>query len=40
LNAVEETFGADIDYAQLVKIYGASPDGGRAAKALPNALAL
>ena len=29
LNAVEETFGADVDYAQLVKIYGASPDGGK-----------
>jgi IS1 family transposase len=29
LNAVEETFGAEIDYAQLVKIYGPSPDGPR-----------
>ncbi len=29
LDAVEETFGADIDYAQLVKIYGASPEGGK-----------
>jgi IS1 family transposase len=27
LDAVEETFGADIDYAQLVKIYGAAPEG-------------
>ncbi len=27
LNAVEETFGADVDYAQLVKIYGPSPEG-------------
>ena len=26
LDAVEGAFGADIDYAQLVKIYGASPD--------------
>ena len=26
LEAVEGAFGADIDYAQLVKIYGASPD--------------
>ena len=29
LEAVEGAFGADIDYAQLVKIYGASPDGGK-----------
>lgn len=29
LSAVEDAFGADIDYAQLVKIYGASPDGER-----------
>ncbi len=27
LEAVEGAFGADVDYAQLVKIYGASPDG-------------
>ncbi len=27
LNAIEETFGADIDYAMLVKIYGASVEG-------------
>ncbi len=27
LEAVEEAFGADVDYAQLVKIYGAAPDG-------------
>ena len=27
LNAVEGVFGADVDYAQLVKLYGASPDG-------------
>lgn len=26
LEAVEEAFGADVDYAQLVKLYGASPD--------------
>jgi 3-methyladenine DNA glycosylase/8-oxoguanine DNA glycosylase len=26
LEAVEGAFGADIDYAQLVKIYGASPE--------------
>jgi IS1 family transposase len=26
LQAVEGAFGADVDYAQLVKIYGASPD--------------
>lgn len=29
LDAVEETFGADIDYAQLVKIYGPAPEGSR-----------
>lgn len=28
LNAVEDAFGADIDYAMLVKIYGASAEGG------------
>lgn len=27
LNAVEDAFGAEIDYAMLVKIYGASPEG-------------
>lgn len=27
LEAVEEAFGADVDYAQLVKIYGAAPEG-------------
>jgi IS1 family transposase len=27
LNAVEEAFGADVDYAQLVKLYGATPSG-------------
>jgi IS1 family transposase len=26
LSAVEETFGADIDYSMLVKLYGPSPD--------------
>ena len=26
LRAVDETFGIDVDYAQLVKIYGAAPD--------------
>lgn len=29
LNAVEETFGADVDYAQLVKIYGEAPEGSK-----------
>jgi IS1 family transposase len=29
LDAVEGAFGADIDYAMLVKIYGASPDGAK-----------
>jgi len=26
LNAVEEAFGSDVDYAQLVKLYGAAPE--------------
>lgn len=29
LEVVEGAFGADVDYAQLVKIYGAAPDGGK-----------
>ncbi|WP_210165845.1 IS1 family transposase [Hoeflea sp. IMCC20628] len=29
LNVVEGAFGADVDYAQLVKIYGTDPDGVR-----------
>ena len=29
VEAVEESFGADVDYAQLVKIYGAAPEGQR-----------
>jgi IS1 family transposase len=28
LHAVEEVFGADVDFAQLVKIYGNAPEGG------------
>lgn len=28
LEAVEDTFGADVDYAQLVKVYGPVPDTG------------
>jgi len=28
LHAVEDAFGADVDYAQLVKIYGNAPEGG------------
>jgi IS1 family transposase len=28
LNAVEDAFGAEIDYAMLVKIYGNTPEGG------------
>ena len=28
LNAVEHAFGSEIDYAQLVKIYGNTPEGG------------
>lgn len=27
LQAVDEAFGADVDYAMLVKLYGAAPDG-------------
>src|SRR4029078_4529938 len=27
LDAVEDAFGAEIDYAQLVKLYGAAPEG-------------
>ncbi len=29
LQAVEQSFGADVDFAQLVKIYGDAPAGGR-----------
>jgi IS1 family transposase len=29
LNAVEEAFGNDVDYAQLVKLYGPAPEGQR-----------
>lgn len=29
LEAVEGAFGSDVDYAQLVKIYGSSPDGAK-----------
>lgn len=29
LEAVEGAFGADVDYAQLIKLYGAAPDGGK-----------
>lgn len=29
LQAVEGAFGADVDFAQLVKIYGCSPEGGK-----------
>jgi IS1 family transposase len=29
LEAAEGAFGADVDYAQLVKLYGASPDGAK-----------
>ncbi len=28
MNAVEDAFGSDIDFAQLVKIYGNTPEGG------------
>ena len=39
LEAVEATFGADVDYAQLVKLYGNAPSPLKAATALPSALA-
>ena len=39
LEAVEGAFGADVDYAMLIKIYGASPEAPRAATAPPNASA-
>ena len=29
LRAVEEAFGGDVDYAQLIKMYGNAPDGGK-----------
>jgi hypothetical protein len=29
LNAIEGAFGAEIDYAQLVKLYGAAPEGAK-----------
>ena len=29
LEAIEDAFGADIDYAMLVKVYGAAPEGQR-----------
>ena len=39
LDAVERAFGADVDYAQLVKLYGLLPIALKAATARPNALA-
>jgi len=41
LEAVEGAFGGDIDYAQIVKLYGPSPESAtlRGATARPNALA-
>lgn len=39
LEAVEGAFGADVDYAMLIKLYGAVPESARAAIARPNALA-
>lgn len=29
LNAVEDAFGANVDYAQLIKVFGNAPDGGK-----------
>ena len=37
LEAVEGAFGGDVDYAQLVKIYGAAPRAPRAAIRRPSA---
>ena len=37
LEAVEGAFGGDIDYAQLVKLYGAASEAPRAGTARPNA---
>ena len=39
LEAVESAFGADIDYAMLVKLYGASPDSAKSRYSQPNVLA-
>ena len=36
LDAVEGAFGADVDYAQLVKLYGESPDRGPERKYSPS----
>lgn len=36
LSAIEETFGADIDYAMLVKMYGDAPDAGPERKYSPS----
>ncbi|MCH8201773.1 MAG: DDE-type integrase/transposase/recombinase [Proteobacteria bacterium] len=36
LDAVEGVFGADVDYAQLIKLYGASPDKGPERKYSPS----
>ena len=40
LNAVEEAFGADVDYAMLIKLYGHPPASPEAARRYspPNAL--
>src|ERR1700730_3375207 len=37
--SVEGSFGSDIDYAQIVKIYGAAPEAFKAATAPQNASA-
>ena len=36
LEAVEGAFGADIDFAQLVKLYGDAPNAGPERKYSPN----
>jgi hypothetical protein len=40
LEAVEGAFGADVNYAQLVKLYGATSESTKGAMAGQNALAL
>ena len=37
LYAIDTAFGGEVDYAQLVKLYGAAPEAPRAATAPPNA---
>ena len=36
VNAIEQTFGADVDYGQIIKVYGAEETSTSAATALPK----